>query len=695
MDPSESSGRPAAFFRIAFLFLFLCGCMRMSTENRYAKDGLLDLRNWNPQENPILALQGNWSYFPGKLSGEISGLQSNEYYRPLQIWSGDGYASIRLKVLLPESRKRLAIYSKCQATAFEIFLNGKSVGRSGVVGKNPESSVPDSRPVYYEWEEDSKELEIVFNISNYHHRLGGLWYDVQFGDSEALSGQIRAFRDWDFFLAGIFFLAGVYHLGLFFLRSKDRTPFVFALFCLDLCLRIFVTEEKLLLEYFPFGYEFSMALEYLTLYAAMPFALHFLRHTFPNYFPRNWMYFFYGASAVFALTLLLPFPYPSYVIPYFQGLYFAAVALAAYVLLRAVRNREPYSFPILLAMIALITTGFFDILSAHQLISTRFLIPTGLLFAIFTQTFILSSKYRDLYREKENLSERLKRLNETYSRFVPVSFLEFLGKERLEDMRPGDQIRKKMSILFADIRSFTEISESLDSKESFELLNSYISEMEPIIRSHNGFVDKYFGDAIMALFSESSEDAVQAAISMQNRILEYNQNRIAKGERAIRVGIGIHTGSLMLGLVGSEGRMESTVISEAVHLASKLEALNKYYGSNVLISQESFEDLRDPGRFILRKLDRLKFKGKSDDLYIYELGDYLSDTEKEAFRKSKAHFEKGVNLFQGGRYLDSGEAFREALRLYPGDRAANSYLKRCTERLSPFSGKVPSGPDLA
>ncbi|TGL45399.1 adenylate/guanylate cyclase domain-containing protein [Leptospira wolffii] len=692
MDPDPAPFRISLFILLLPICIFLASCSE-SSYTKIAEKGVLDLRDWDPEAKPILELGGEWSYFPGKLLGETENLEAKEFRRPLETWAGDGYAVLKLKILLPEKRKKIALYSKCQATAFEIFINGKSLGKSGVVGKSKEESIPDGIPVYFEWEEASSQIELAVNVSNFHHRLGGLWYNIEFGDAVSLSERVRRFRDWDFFLAGIFLLAGAYHLGLFFLRPSDRTPLIFALFCLDLFLRLFVTEDKLLLSYFSLGYRVGMVLEYLTLYAAMPFALHFLRHTFPKYFSRKWMLLFYISSLAFCLTTILPFPFPSYVIPYFQATYFVAVALASYVLFQAVRYKEPYSLSILFAIFALITAGFFDVLSAQLVIATRFVIPSGLLVAIFTQMFILSFKYRDLYREKENLSERLKRLNETYSRFVPLSFLEFLGKEKLEDMRPGDQIRKEMTILFADIRSFTEISESLDSKESFELLNSYIREMEPIIGSHKGFVDKYFGDAIMALFA-GAEDAVSAAVAMQNRILEYNKTRIEKGDRAIRVGIGIHTGSLMMGLVGSGERMESTVISEAVHLASKLEALNKYYGSNILISEDSFDELKDSSRFVVRKLDRLKFKGKAEDLYIYEIGDFLSETEKDAFRKSKTNFERGVDLFHSARYLDSGEAFREALRIYPGDRAANSYLKRCTEQVSAM-GRVHSGPDLA
>ncbi|PKA16586.1 adenylate/guanylate cyclase domain-containing protein [Leptospira haakeii] len=693
MDPEPTAFRFQYLLSIIFC-IFLVSCS--SADAPVAQKGILDLTHWDYRSTPTFNLQGDWSFFPNTFQPDPNIEKSPEFRKIPGVWPGTGYALLKLKILLPEKHGRLAIYSKHQATAFEILINGVSAGSSGKPGTSFETSVPDNRPVYYEWDESTKEVDISFKISNFHHRLTGLWFDIRFGDATALYKETLILRDWDLFLSGLFFMSTIYHLGLFFLRRQDRTPLVFALFCFCLFLRIFVTEEKLIQFYFPWvEYPLSMNLEYLTMYAALPLGLHFLRHSFPAYFPRKWMLLFYLISFTFLLSTLFPFPIPSLPVPYFQYVFLGGVAFAIVVLFRAIIHKEQYSLVIGFAILALILAGIFDMLAARQIIFARFIIPIGLFVAILTQTFILSSRYRDLYREKEKLSDRLQRLNETYSRFVPISFLEFLGKGNLEDMRPGDQIKKEMTILFADIRSFTEISESLDSKESFELLNSYISEMEPLIHSNHGFVDKYFGDAIMALFPESSDDAVNAAISMQNRILDYNQRRMDQGNRAIGVGIGIHTGSLMMGLVGSGDRMESTVISDAVHLASKLETLNKYYGSSILISEDTYSKLKSPNTFLLRKLDKLKFRGKAEHRAIYELGDHLTKTEKEAFLKSKSNFERGVELFYYGKYLDSGESFREALRIYSGDRAANLYLKRCTEQIYASNIKVQPGPDLA
>lgn len=687
--------RPLQFVLLSLLlWASVVSCRNNLSYHPKAVSGILDLRDWNVAEHPLIDLDGEWEYYPGLLSSSDKASGSKKPFTVPGTWNGSGYGTLKLKLLLPEHSNAFAFYSKGQATAFTLYANGEKILNSGTPGADRQSSIPNSRPSFHELNRSSSEILITLEISNFYHRFGGLWHGIRFGDSEELRKEVSQFRDMDLFFGGIFFLTFLYHIGLFLIRRKDRSPLPFGLFCLVLFVRLLVTEDKILLSYFPFwGYETSMRLEYLTFYLSLPLGLHYLRHTFPEFFPKVWIRGFYILACGFTLSSLLPFPEASKVIPYYQAAMFAAIILAVYVLCRAVLNKKPYAAPLLFGFFTLSVTGVLDVLSAHQILGIRFLMPFGLLTLVLIETFVLSSRYGDLYREKELLTEEMLRLNMTYSRFVPRRFLGLLEKVNIADMLPGDQVRKEMTILFSDIRSFTEISESMNGKESFEFLNNYLSKMEPLIRTNHGFVDKYFGDGIMALFSERPDDAVYAAIQMQTEILSYNRHRV--GDRAIRVGIGIHTGSLILGLIGAEGRMESTVISEAVHVASRLEYLTKYYGANILISNDSFLLLEKPDRFLIRKLDKIRVKGKAGEIFIHEIGDYLSATEKEAFKNSKQYYEKGLDAFFAGRYMDAGETFREALRIYPGDKAASLYLKRCTEQLPTRIKRYAPGPDLA
>ena len=182
-------------------------------------------------------------------------------------------------------------------------------------------------------------------------------------------------------------------------------------------------------------------------------------------------------------------------------------------------------------------------------------------------------------------------MNRTFSQFVPNEFLSFLGHRDVTKIKLGDQVQKSMSILFSDIRDFTRLSETMSPKDNFDFLNCYMGTQGPVINKNNGFIDKYIGDAIMALFPNNPDDAVRAAIEMQLKVSFLNEQRVSNGKIPIKAGIGIHMGSLMLGTIGYEGHMQSTVISDAVNMASRIESLTKTFGVGILISETVLDGL--------------------------------------------------------------------------------------------------------
>ncbi|GAB4288349.1 MAG: hypothetical protein Fur0025_22440 [Oscillatoriaceae cyanobacterium] len=287
-------------------------------------------------------------------------------------------------------------------------------------------------------------------------------------------------------------------------------------------------------------------------------------------------------------------------------------------------------------------------------------------------------------------------LNVAYERFVPRQFLQFLEKDSIVDVRLGDHVQKEMSILFSDIRKFTALSEKMSPEENFKFINSYLSTMEPAISTNNGFIDKYIGDAIMALFSGGAErgrgvvsgeiqpadDAVRAGIAMLHRLREYNQGRSRAGYLPIEIGIGINTGSLMLGTIGGHNRMDSTVISDAVNLASRLEDLTKEYGVSLLISHQTFLRLQNPNQYSIRIIDRVKVKGKSQDVAVFEVFDGDEPELRDGKLATAAIFEEGLLLSYRKAYSQAVLRFEECLRRNPTDRVAQIYLERCQQQMS-------------
>lgn len=289
----------------------------------------------------------------------------------------------------------------------------------------------------------------------------------------------------------------------------------------------------------------------------------------------------------------------------------------------------------------------------------------------------LSEGYNDMTHQIGEHINSISQMTEAYSRFVPRQFLDYLGKESFVDIKLGDQVEKEMTVMFSDIRSFTEISEQMTPKENFDYLNYYLGYMEPVIRNNNGFIDKYIGDSIMALFSDNAEDAINAAIEMRIKLSQFNQVMDQFNKPSINSGIGIHSGSLMLGVVGGEGRMDGTVISDAVNLAARLEGLTKLYGSSVIISQDTLIKLNNPAQYNYRFLDIVKVKGKQEAVYIFEIIDGDSDDIRQLKIKTKHTFAEGINLYKLKKFKESLAAFKSVYSINHHDVTAGLYISRC------------------
>jgi class 3 adenylate cyclase len=289
----------------------------------------------------------------------------------------------------------------------------------------------------------------------------------------------------------------------------------------------------------------------------------------------------------------------------------------------------------------------------------------------------LTEGYNEMSQKIKDYIHNISRMNQAYSRFVPQQFLDFLGKESFVDIKLGDQVQHEMTILFTDIRGFTEISESMTPKENFDYLNHYLGYMEPVIRNNNGFIDKYMGDSIMALFPDNPGDAINASIEMRLKLAQFNQVMGQFGKPEIDSGIGIHIGKLMLGVVGGEGRMDGTVISDAVNLASRLENLSKIYGCAIIISEDTLIKLDDPSVYNYRFLDIVKVKGKKQAVYIFEVMDGEPEDIKRLKVQTKAQFAKAINYYKNKDFRKALEEFTAIREVNMHDRAASLYINRC------------------
>ena len=296
----------------------------------------------------------------------------------------------------------------------------------------------------------------------------------------------------------------------------------------------------------------------------------------------------------------------------------------------------------------------------------------------------------ELRKQKKKLANQ-KRINEATARFVPTAFLDALGKKDIMEVKLGDAVEQNTTVLFTDIRDFTLLSEKMTPEENFRFVNQINHRLGPIITDHRGFVNQYLGDAIMALFQHSPTDALQAAIKIQHSIQQFNLERGKQNLSAIRIGIGLHTGPLIMGIIGDEKRMDAATISDTVNTASRIENLTKYFNARILLSAESLEEIRQEANFkhpitneadfFVRFLGRVLLKGKREPIEIYECLDGEPGNIREKKISQIVTFQQGIRSYLNREFTTAIIAFEDILKINPGDKAAQIYLKKAQQLL--------------
>ncbi len=270
----------------------------------------------------------------------------------------------------------------------------------------------------------------------------------------------------------------------------------------------------------------------------------------------------------------------------------------------------------------------------------------------------------------------LEKLLQAYGRFVPDEYLQFLGKQSIVDFQLGDHVRKEMAIMFSDMRSFTTMAEQMTPQENFDFINTYLQQISPEIRKHNGFIVKYIGDGVMAVFPDGVDDAIQAGIVKFEQLQKYNQSRQINGEILVNMGIGIHVGDTMVGIIGDANRMQADALSDHVNLTARLEGLTKYYGVSLLISGDVVQRLSQPEKYHIRFLDRAVVKGRTEAVTVFE----VLDVEVEPVRSLKIQtlpiFEEGLEQYCQGNFANAKVCFEQIVALNPADQPSQLYLER-------------------
>lgn len=280
--------------------------------------------------------------------------------------------------------------------------------------------------------------------------------------------------------------------------------------------------------------------------------------------------------------------------------------------------------------------------------------------------------YRYVTEEREK-----KKIRGAFQYYLSPSVINEMLKDPTKLKLGGD--KKELTVLFSDIRGFTTISEKMPPEELVHLLNEYLTAMTNIIFHHDGLLDKYMGDAIMAVFGAPLDQpdhalrACRSALDMVAELKKLQKKWVEEGKPVLDIGIGINTGEMVVGNMGSEMRFDYTVMGDSVNLGSRLEGINKEYGTNIIISEYTYNAVKDI--LYCRELDAVRVKGKKLPVKIYEL---LGErTEADKWRDFVAPFEEALSLYRRGLWDEAMQGFMNVLKIRPTDPVSQLYIERC------------------
>ena len=290
----------------------------------------------------------------------------------------------------------------------------------------------------------------------------------------------------------------------------------------------------------------------------------------------------------------------------------------------------------------------------------------------------ICTKVNEMGQSLETLFNEKDKAENFYYKFVPQKFKEYLGKENISDLALGDASSRDLTVLFCDIRSFSINSEIMTAKENFAFVNTVYGKAGPIIRENNGFIDKYIGDAIMALF-ESADDAVKAGNELYKAIVLDPKTAEELNVSSINIGIGLHSGMAMVGIVGESERLSGTVISDTVNLSSRLESLTKQFKTAMLISKDTLDRMEDTEAVNLRYLGMIQVAGVNEVKSVYEVLDCLPEEERQKRAANADDFKEAIRLFHLGRRAEACAQLKKIADEGRNDYVSDMYLKYITE----------------
>ncbi len=414
-----------------------------------AMQGQIDLRRWDFDSQGVVDLRGEWKFYWRQLIYEDDFPEANRadvtgYIDLPSVWndkkvddkklSAEGYATFRLNVLLDKNKiPRAGLRIKTMGTACTIFINGKKIYQAGEVGRHANQTTPAYLPAVADFVPDSDQLDIVVQVANFDHRLGGVWYPITFGREQ----DVRAMREtsliFNVVILGAITVMGIYHLGLFYLRRRTLGALYFSFICLLVNIRTLSTDEYLI-HYFIQDWTWMIKLEFLSFYLVVPAMAHFIQALFPHEFSPNVLRAITGIGLFFSgLVLFFPPAMFTHTVGIYQVISILIGVYLVAVIWMAIRHKRQGGKTFLFGILLIFSLFVNDILYSMQWIDTAHLAPLGMLFFIASQSLTLASQFTLALHQSEELARKMNYTNQ---------HLEEIVRERTQSL---EKINEKLA----------------------------------------------------------------------------------------------------------------------------------------------------------------------------------------------------------------------------------------------------------
>ncbi|TGK11102.1 adenylate/guanylate cyclase domain-containing protein [Leptospira stimsonii] len=537
-----------------------------------------------------------------------------------------------------------------------------------------------------------------------------------FGFSQATGFRLATFEQiydstseyFEVILYGIYFIFGIYHILFYITRKRDLYYLYFGIFSFVSSVYFFASSHLIFQKFVNsnsnIDSSFVYRIESSSLILILPAFYFFIQDYFYQKQVRRVIPIAF-VSVLFTLFLgvwFCPFSWTHVVLKVSQVTLSFFLFYILFFLVQAVRQKKRDSIKILVGLSVCTVLAVWDLFDSVFKILEHAYPFFKIAYSLFIATIIsiLVSRYTQLYKDIQLLNEDLTNQKVAFYRFVPADFIRILDKESTVSISIGDSKEKSMTVLFSDIRDFTSFLTTVQPSQAIKFLNDYLSEMQELVYQAAGFVDKFVGDDLLALFPDyndradkenfnSADNALESAIRMISVIQSGKIQRkiLNSSPWNLEIGIGIHTGSLIMGTVGNHRKIDTNVLGEAVNLTARLQSLTSLYQSKILISHHTYLQLNRMSDVGIRLIDTVLVKGRNQSVDIYEVFEGDSEDLREFKFRSKERIYEGMLEYKAGKFSQASRLFKQLYREEPRDTLSKIYLKRCKL----YSTKPPEG----